>query len=67
MDNRKTATVGIPAALSNSDRDFVLWCCADLAAAGYGFLHQISGSVRILYLVSGEIYRISESGLKRIR
>jgi hypothetical protein len=40
---------------------------ADLAEAGYGFLHEFSESVRHLYLVSGEVYRVGESDLTRIR
>lgn len=40
---------------------------ADLAEAGYGFLHEFSESVRYLYLVSGEVYRVGESAVTRIR
>jgi hypothetical protein len=39
----------------------------DLAEAGYGFLHGVSESVGHLYLASGEVYRIGESDLTRIR
>jgi hypothetical protein len=50
-----------------TDKEFVLQCCSDLAEAGFGFLDEFSDSARHLYLVSGEIYRISESDLTRIR
>jgi hypothetical protein len=52
---------------SDADKDFVLQSCADLAEAGYGFLHEYSDSRRHLYLVSGEVYQIGESDVTRIR
>ena len=52
---------------SEADEDFVLRNCTDLAEAGYGFLHELSDSVRHLYLVSGEVYRVGESDLTRIK
>jgi hypothetical protein len=52
---------------SEADKDFVLRNCTDLAEAGYGFLHELSDSVRHLYLVSGEVYRVGESDLTRIK
>jgi hypothetical protein len=67
MNRQMTAAKEASQGPSNADKDFVLQCCADLAEAGYGFFHQISGSARHLYLVSGEIYRIDESDLTRIR
>ena len=50
-----------------ADTDFMRQNSVDLAEAGYGFLHEFSESVRHLYLVSGEAYRIGESDLTRIR
>ena len=50
-----------------ADEDLAGHCSADLAEAGYGFFHQFSESVRHLYLVSGEVYRVGESDLTRIR
>ena len=50
-----------------ADTYFMRHNSADLAEAGYGFLHEFSESVRHLYLVSGEVYRIGESDLTRIR
>ena len=52
---------------SEANKDFVLQSCANLAEAGYGFLHEVSDSLRHLYLISGEIYRLGESDLTRIR
>jgi len=40
---------------------------ADLAEAGYGFPLECSNSVRHLYLISGEVYRVGKSDLTRIR
>ena len=48
------------------DTDVMRHNSADLAEAGYGFLHEFSESVRHLYLVSGEVYRVGESDLTRI-
>jgi hypothetical protein len=50
-----------------TDKNFVLQSCSDLAEAGFGFLHESSDSVRHLYLISGQVYRIGESDLTRIR
>jgi hypothetical protein len=67
MNNQKAVANEVFLSSSDADKDFVLQSCVGLAEAGYGFLHQSSGSVRHLYLVSGEIYRIGESDLTRIR
>ena len=53
--------------LPEADEDFMCDSSADLAEAGYGFFHEFSESVRYLYLVSGEVYRVGESDLIRIR
>ena len=50
-----------------ADKDFMRHNSADLAEAGYGFLRVFSESVPHLYLVSGEVYRVGESDLTRIR
>lgn len=50
-----------------ADEDLARHSSADLAEAGYGFFHQFSESVRHLYLVSGEVYRVGKSDLTRIR
>lgn len=50
-----------------ADEDLARRSSADLAEAGYGFFHEFSESVRHLYLVSGEVYRVGESDLTRIR
>lgn len=52
---------------SETNKNFVLQSCANLAEAGYGFVHEVSDSLRHLYLISGEIYRLGESDLTRIR
>ena len=52
---------------SKANKDFVIQSCANLAEAGYGFVHEVSDSLRHLYLISGEIYRLGESDLTRIR
>ena len=52
---------------SEADRNFELQSCTNLAEAGYGFVHDVSDSLRHLYLISGEIYCLGESGLARIR
>jgi hypothetical protein len=67
MNSQKAVAKEALVRSSNTDKDFVLQCCADLAEAGYGFLHQSSGRAQHLYLVSGEVYRIGESNLTRIR
>ena len=50
-----------------ADEDLARRSSADLAEAGYGFFHEFSESVRHLHLVSGEVYRVGESDLTRIR
>ena len=50
-----------------ADEDLARHSSAGLAEAGYGFFHEFSESVRHLYLVSGEVYRVAESDLTRIR
>ena len=68
MNNEKTVTKeAAHVSPSEADKDFVLQTCADLTEAGYGFLHQFSDSVQHLYLISGEVYRVGESDLTRIR
>ena len=68
MKNKKTvAKIQARMRPSEADKSFVLRSCADLAEAGYGFLHEFSDSVRHLYLVSGEVYRVGESDLTRIK
>lgn len=52
---------------SETDKTFVLQSCANLVEEGYGFVHELSDSIRHLYLVSGEVYRVGESDLTRIR
>lgn len=68
MKNRKAAAktqAGVKP--SDANKNFVLRSFANLAEAGYGFVHEVSDSLRHLYLISGEIYRLGESDLTRIR
>ena len=68
MKNKKTAArKDAHVSPFDTDKNLVLQTSAGLASAGYGFLLQFSDSVQHLYLVSGEVYRIGESDLTRIR
>ena len=68
MKNRKAAAkTQARAKPTETNKNFVLQSCANLAEAGYGFVHEVSDSLRHLYLISGEIYRLGESDLTRIR
>lgn len=60
----KTHTLAKP---PKADKDLMRHSSADLAEVGYGFFHAFSESVRHLYLVSGEVYRVGKSDLTRIR
>ena len=51
----------------DTNKNRVLQTTSGLARAGYGFLLQFSDSVKHLYLVSGEVYRVGESDVTRIR
>jgi hypothetical protein len=66
-DKKTVAKIQTRMRPSEADKDFVLRNCTDLAEAGYGFLHDLSDSVRHLYLVSGEVYRVGGSDLTRIK
>lgn len=68
MKNEKTvAKTHVRMKPPKADKNSVPHRRADLAEAGYGFLHEFSDSVRHLYLVSGEVYRVGKSDLTRIR
>ena len=68
MKNQKAATkTQARVKPSEANKNFVLQSCANLAEAGYGFVQEVSDSLRHLYLISGEIYRLGESDLTRIR
>jgi hypothetical protein len=66
-DKKTVAKIQTRMRPSEPDKDFVLRNCADLAEAGYGFVHELSNSVRHLYLFSGEVYRVGKSDLTRIK
>jgi hypothetical protein len=68
MKNKKTAAKkDAHVSPFDTNENLVFQTSAGLARAGYGFLLQFSDSVQHLYLVSGEVYRVGESDLTRIR
>jgi hypothetical protein len=67
MNHNKTSAREACPGSPQADKDLVLRSCIGLTLAGYGFISQCEGSPPHLYLASGEIYRIGESDLTRIR
>jgi hypothetical protein len=51
----------------DTDKYLALQTSTGLADTGYGILLKFSDSVQHLYLLSGEVYRVGESDLTRIR
>jgi hypothetical protein len=51
----------------DTDKNLALRTSVGPARAEYGFLVQFLDSAQHLYLLSGEVYRVGESDLTRIR
>ena len=66
-DKTTAAKKDAPLNSFDKDKNLARQTSTCLAVTGYGFLLQFSDSVRHLYLLSGEVYRIGESDLTRIR
>jgi hypothetical protein len=49
------------------DREFVLRKVADFTEAGNGFLYEFSEKAQHLYLISGEVFSLSETHIARIQ
>jgi hypothetical protein len=48
------------------DKELVLQSIAELAESGLGILHQLPGQIQRLYLVTGGIFRLGDSGVTRL-
>jgi hypothetical protein len=48
------------------DKELVLQSIAELTESGLGILHQLPGKIQCLYLVTGEVFRLGDSGVTRL-
>jgi hypothetical protein len=48
------------------DKEVVLQSIAELAGSGLGILHQLPGQIQRLYLVTGGVFRLGDSGVTRL-
>lgn len=48
------------------DKELVLQSIAELAESGLGILHQLPGQIQRLYLVTGGVFHLGDSGVTRL-
>ena len=49
------------------DKEFVLQSIAALTESGLGILHQLPGQIQRLYLATGGVFHLGDSGVTRLR
>jgi hypothetical protein len=49
-----------------NDKELVLQSIAELTESSLGILHQLPGQIQRLYLVTGEVFRLGDSGVTRL-
>jgi hypothetical protein len=48
------------------DKELVLQSIAELSESGLGILHQLPGQIQRLYLVTGGVFHLGDSGVTRL-
>ena len=61
-----TETNGFNMDTLENDKELVLQSIAELAESGLGMLHQLPGQIQRLYLVTGGVYCLGDSGVTRL-
>ena len=59
-------TLGFDMDAPETHKEFVLHSIAELAESGLGVLHQLPDEVQRLYLVTGGVFRLGDSGVTRL-